>query len=106
MTDSEDHSTYRSVGRIKEGYHVRAGDHWLLVERVEPMPYDRVMLTVRGAPPVEVDAGGRIWSRSPAQQFYAVSAALPMRSRIRVARGTRLGNPFNGSEQTKIQELY
>lgn len=104
MTDSEEHSTYRVVGHIKKGYHVLAGERWLRVEDVDRLPGGKILLTVRGGTPVALTASDFLWSRDPAEQFYAVSAALPMLGRIRVARGTHLGNPFNGSRATPITE--
>lgn len=104
MTDSEDHSTYRVVGRIKEGYHVLAGERWLRVDSVDRLPYGQIMLTVHNADPVTLDAGDFLWSRDPAEQFYAVSASLPMRQRVK-PRGP-LGTLYGGSRPTPIQELH
>lgn len=104
MTDSEDHSTWRVVGRIKEGYHVLAGKRWLRVDSVDRLPHGQIMLTVHGADPVTVDAGGFLWSRDPAEQFYAVSALLPTSGRVK-PRGP-MATLYGGSRPTPIPELH
>lgn len=104
MTDSEDHSTHRAVVQITKGYHVLAGDRWWLVD--DAVAQGESVVLFFGDVATSFKRNERLWSRSPAEQVYAVSAALPTRKRIRIARGTRLGNPFNGSCPSPIPAKY
>ena len=100
MNDAEDHSTWRVVGRIEKGYHVLAGDRWLRVDDIDRPGGGRVILTVNGADPVSLDAGDFLWSRNAEEQFYAVSAALPMRQRVK--HTLPIATLYGGSAPTPI----
>lgn len=102
--DPETHSSYRWVGNIKRGYHVQAGDTWLLVDAVEQTRDEILLVFTSGT--AEMTKDDHVWSRTPAEQFYAVSAALPSINNVEQLLAEPLGNPFNGSAPTPITEMW
>jgi hypothetical protein len=99
VTDSEPHSTNRMVGAITKGYHVLVDGAWLRVDGVARQKRGKtVLVTPSGS--VERGSGTSIVSRSPAEQFYAVSALLPTVQRVKL-RGP-ITNPFCGSAPSPI----
>jgi hypothetical protein len=95
------HCTWRRVRAIKVGYHVLAGEVWYRVEEVQDTR-DGWLLTVGGTS-LPFEDPDSMWSRSPAEQFYAVSALLPSVNNI--IPGGPMGNPFQGSGPSPIPEL-
>lgn len=102
--DPSTHSSYRWVGNIKRGYHVQAGDAWLLVEAVERVNGSILLVFTGGT--AEMTKDDHVWSRTPAEQVYAVSAALPSINNVEQNLGEPLANPFNGSAPTPITEMW
>jgi hypothetical protein len=102
MTDSEPHCTNRAVGALRKGYHIRINDRWLRIDAMERQRRGRVALVTDGGS-LTAAAGMFLLSRDYAEQFYAVSALLPMVQRVKVDHRP-LGNPFGGSRATSILE--
>lgn len=96
------HSAWRGVGRIKIGWHVLAGERWLRID--DALGQHNSIVLVSGDIAVQVSEGDCMWTRTPAEQFLAVCAALPMRNRIGVPK-LALGSPFVGSAPTPVSGL-
>jgi hypothetical protein len=97
----DDHSSWCAVGRIKVGWHVLAGERWLRIDDVQEQ--HNTIVLVSGDISVQVYDGEFLWTRTPMQQFYAVSAALPSINNVEL--DGPMGNPFCGSSPTPIPEL-
>ena len=101
MNDAEPNCTNRVISRISKGYHIKIEGKWRRVDAVEYAQRGGhlVIVTDSGSFPTKTGTLGP--SRDAAEQFYAVSALLPMVQRVKVD-DRRLGNPFNGSRASGI----
>ena len=110
MTDVDPHSTSRVIGHIRKGYHIKIEGAWRRVETIERVMRGGRLVIVTDSGSFPITAGSFLPSRDPAEQFYAVSALLPMVQRVKVDHRP-LGNPFGGSRAsgiapTQLRKVY